>query len=100
MLKTKDYGEEISWSFGSCSSQGTYGSDKEVASMAHEGSSGGGENVCINLMLKTKDYGEEISWSFGSCSSQGTYESNKVYNIECCQPAGTYDFKCEDSYGD
>jgi len=78
------------------------GGSKEVANVAHGSDGGSGGNLCINLKLTTKEYGEEISWTFGSCSKpqQAKYESNKVYNIECCQPAGTYDFKCEDSYGD
>ena len=28
------------------------------------------------------------------------YESNQEYNIECCQPGGTYELNCWDSYGD
>lgn len=60
-------------------------------------------DVCTDLKLTTGQYwGEEISWTFGSCSSGDTvYGDDQVYYIEpCCQPAGTYEFVCKDSYGD
>ena len=66
------------------------------------------KEVCVNIMLTTKTWGKEISWKFGSCESpagygenvRGKYGNNREYNIECCQPAGTYELDCKDKYGD
>ena len=58
-------------------------------------------DVCIDMKLTTKNWGSEFAWTFGSCSSKGTtYGDNQEYDIECCQPAGTYEFDCKDGYGD
>jgi len=64
--------------------------------------------VCINLKLRTKSWAKEISWQFGSCKSPpgygeyiyGKYADHKEFTIECCQPAGTYELECMDTYGD
>ena len=66
------------------------------------------DKVCVNLKLTTKSWGKEISWKFGSCESpagygeneEGKYGNNQEYNIECCQPPGTYELDCKDKYGD
>jgi len=66
------------------------------------------KEVCVNIKLTTKTWGKEISWKFGSCESpagygenvRGKYGNNREYNIECCQPAGTYELDCKDKYGD
>ena len=53
--------------------------------------------------MSTKQYGKEVSWVFGSCSGPEDYkeyEDNKEYDVNCCQPAGKYDLKCTDAYGD
>ena len=60
------------------------------------------KEVCIDLKLTTMDYGEEISWKFGSCATHADmwYQDHSVYEIECCQPAGDYEFECLDEDGD
>jgi len=73
-----------------------------------EDSSNDNDKVCVNLKLTTKTWGKEISWKFGSCESpagygeneEGKYGDNQEYNIECCQPAGTYELECKDKYED
>jgi len=63
---------------------------------------------CHKLKLRTKSWGQEISWKFGSCQSPkgygqniyGKYANYRVYTINCCQPAGTYELDCKDRYGD
>ena len=53
--------------------------------------------------MSSQQYGQEISWVFGSCSGpekNAKYEDKKEYDINCCQPAGKYDLKCTDAYGD
>ena len=73
-----------------------------------EDSSNDNDKVCVNLKLTTKDWGREVSWKFGSCKSpagygenvEGKYGDNQEYNIECCQPAGTYELDCKDKYED
>ena len=76
----------------------------------NDGGNDGGkeENQCSNLKLRTKSWGKEISWKFGACQSppgfgeniNGKYANNKEYDIQCCQPAGTYELDCKDKYGD
>merc|ERR1719184_478083 len=56
--------------------------------------------VCKNIKMKTESGGEEISWTYGTCSSPTIFYSNAEYNFKCCQPAGEYELKCNDSYGD
>jgi len=57
--------------------------------------------TCTDIKIVTKSYGSENSWTFGSCSSSPFgYATNQVYTEKCCQPAGSYDFICKDSYGD
>merc|ERR1711990_56373 len=58
------------------------------------------DEVCINIKTTTKEWGRENSWTFGSCSSGQEYRSHKVYDEECCQPAGSYELVCKCSYGD
>jgi len=58
------------------------------------------DTECSDLKLNTASWGYEISWNFGSCESTQQYGSNQEYTIECCQPAGTYELNCQDSYGD
>jgi len=61
----------------------------------------GAINVCQNIKVVTKGYAKENSWTFGSCSPSRSYSiSNTIYYESCCQPAGSYDFVCKDSYGD
>jgi len=75
------------------------GDSKTIEDVAHGGDSV--PDVCVNMKLTTKDWGNEIAWTYGSCSSKGiTYTANEEYDFECCQPAGTYEFDCKDSYGD
>ena len=51
--------------------------------------------------MTTKTWAKEISWVFGSCSSQNkVFANNKVYDTQCCQPAGNYQLQCKDTYGD
>jgi len=77
----------------------TDGDSETIDDVAHGDDSDA--NVCVNMKLTTKDWGSENAWTFGSCSSKGTtYDANQDYDIECCQPAGTYEFDCKDSYGD
>ena len=81
---------------GKVSSGGLIDVDKTISAIS-------GNNVCVNIRVKTLRYGNENSWKFGSCSgpAQGsTYSSRKTYNVQCCQPVGTYELDCKDSYGD
>ena len=48
----------------------------------------------------TQNYGHENSWSFGNCNSAQDYTSNEAYTEVCCQPAGTYELVCRDTWGD
>jgi len=60
-------------------------------------------NVCVKIKATTKNYGYENSWTFGSCSwtaVRGTTQDNQEYEVDCCQPAGSYDLTCKCSYGD
>merc|ERR1719370_1496199 len=72
------------------------GSEKVVEDIAN-----GGGDVCVTIKTTTFQWGNENSWTFGACSSSTKgYESKEVYEQECCQPAGSYDLVCNDSYGD
>jgi len=60
-------------------------------------------DVCIKITTTTNKFGYENSWTFGSCSWTGVYgttQDNQDYEVECCQPAGSYDLTCKCSYGD
>jgi hypothetical protein len=48
----------------------------------------------------TQTYGNENSWSFGSCNSTQEYSSGSTTTEECCQPAGSYELVCTDTWGD
>merc|ERR1719295_32514 len=84
-----------------------YGDDYCLAPI-EDSNKGDSDKVCVNLKLTTKSWGKEISWKFGSCESpagygeneEGKYGNNQEYNIECCQPSGTYELDCKDKYGD
>merc|ERR1711990_547805 len=57
--------------------------------------------VCTNIKVVTAAYGYENSWTFGSCSSNGqSYGDNQEFDLECCQPVGSYNLICDCSYGD
>jgi len=146
-IRTERWGDENSWTFGSCSSSQSYGnyqdyteeccqpagsydltckcsygdgwhdgyiqigdseeqycldfedgSEQVVEDIAH-GAAGG--DVCLTIKTTTLQWGNENSWTFGACtSSTKGYESQGEYEEECCQPAGSYDLVCNDSYGD
>jgi len=92
---------------GKVSTGGLIDVDKTISAIT--GNNGGATtqkpdtNLCVNIIVKTLSYGIENSWKFGSCSgpAQGsTYASYKTYSGKCCQPAGTYELECKDSYGD
>ena len=92
---------------GKVSTGGLIDVDKTIAAIT--GNNGGATtqkpdtNVCVNIRVRTMAWGIENSWKFGSCSgpAQGsTYSSRKTYNVQCCQPVGTYELDCKDSYGD
>ena len=92
---------------GKVSTGGLIDVDKTISAIT--GNNGGATtqkpdtNVCVNISVTTRRWGIEHSWKFGSCSgpAQGsTYSSRKTYNVQCCQPAGTYELDCKDSYGD
>ena len=57
-------------------------------------------SACVNIVLYTQQYADEITWTYGSCSQAQPLVNNQQYTVQCCQPAGTYDLKCMDSYGD
>ena len=54
------------------------------------------------VALTTKIWAREITWSLGTCTSSkaGTYKNNKIYTKNCFLASGTYDLKCQDTYGD
>ena len=52
------------------------------------------------MKIVTLSYGSENSWTFGTCNSSRTYNSYVTQIEECCQPQGTYELACLDSYGD
>ena len=60
----------------------------------------GEEDICIEINIVTENFGNENSWSFGNCYNNQTYPSYNTTTEECCQPAGTYELVCIDSYGD
>ena len=79
---------------GKVSSGGLIDVDKTISAIS-------GNNVCVNIRVKTLRYGNENSWKFGSCSgpAQGSkYVSRKTYNVQCCQPPGTYELECKDCW--
>merc|ERR1712110_1327983 len=59
-----------------------------------------GQDVCTTIKVVTKRWGYENSWAFGACNSSQEYGNNNIYTEQCCQPAGSYDLVCKDSYGD
>ena len=59
-----------------------------------------GEDVCTEIIVVTGNYGNENSFSFGSCNSTQEYPSYNTTIEICCQPAGTYELVCTDTYGD
>ena len=58
------------------------------------------EDVCTEIKVVTENYGYENSFSFGSCNSTQEYPSYNTTIEICCQPAGTYQLVCTDTYGD
>ena len=58
------------------------------------------EDVCTEIKVVTENYGYENSFSFGSCNSTQEYPSYNTTIEICCQPAGTYELVCTDTYGD
>ena len=58
------------------------------------------EEVCTDIEIVTEAYGNENSWTFGNCNSTQEYNSYDTYIEQCCQPMGTYQLVCADSYGD
>lgn len=59
-----------------------------------------GTNVCSTIKLRTKKWASEIQWTFGACKNSKNYKNRKTYEYNCCQPAGTYELECKDTYGD
>ena len=58
--------------------------------------------MCVKVYLQTGNYAEDISWKFGSCSSKNgkKYKDWTRYEFDCCQPKGSYEMICKDSFGD
>ena len=58
------------------------------------------EDLCTEINVVTQQYGNENSWSFGNCNSTQEYTDFNTAIEVCCQPAGTYELVCRDTYGD
>ena len=58
------------------------------------------EDICTDITIVTLAWGNENTWTFGDCKSSHKYNWDAVYTEECCQPEGTYELDCTDSYGD
>jgi len=74
-------------------------------SLSTSGGGGGGSNSAVTLTLVTDNYGSETSWTLknspGTTVASGSgYSNNTTYTETFSLPAGCYDFKIDDAYGD